>query len=236
MSKVSYVALYPTDFLADIGHLGNTELGIYTRLLLVYYRDQRPLPYDTDKLRRIAMTFSPEECRAMSEVLSEFFVAGSLSDGTRVWRHSRADRELERANESRNAQIKRTEAARIARWSAKPSVTESVTDSVTSYSQTENQNQNQKKKKKGAAAPVALPDWLPESAWQDWCDHRKAIRKAMTPKARELNLARLEELRNEGHDPVRVIENAIASNWTGLYGLKDGKGGNAAADQFAGAL
>jgi len=63
VSKTPYVALYPTDFLADVGHLGNTELGIYTRLLLVYYRDARPLPYDTDKLRRIAMTFSPEESR-----------------------------------------------------------------------------------------------------------------------------------------------------------------------------
>ena len=97
MTKAAYVALYPTDFLADVGHLGNTELGIYTRLLLVYYRDQRPLPWDTDKLRRIAMTFSPEECRALTEVLSEFFLATTLPDGTRIWRHKRADREIEQA-------------------------------------------------------------------------------------------------------------------------------------------
>jgi hypothetical protein len=170
------------------------------------------------------MTFSPEECKSLLEVLSEFFVAGSLSDGTRVWRHTRADREIERANETRNAQIKRTEAARKARWtegvSVTEPVTESVTDSVTPYSQTENQNQNYKKEKRGAVAPVPLPDWLPATAWQDWCDHRKAIRKAMTPKARQLNIARLAELRTEGHDPVRVIENAIASNWTGLYAPK----------------
>jgi uncharacterized protein YdaU (DUF1376 family) len=218
--------MYPTDFLAGVGHLGNTELGIYWRLLLVYYRDQRPLPYDTDKLRRIAMTFSPEEYKSLTEVLSEFFVAGSLSDGTRVWRHSRADREISRANESRDAQIKRTEAARNARWRNGVSVTESVTESVTPCSQTENQNHNQKKEKRGAVAPVVLPDWLPEAAWQDWCDHRKSIRKAMTPKARQLNIARLAELRDEGHDPGRVIENAIASNWTGLYPLKaDQKGG-----------
>lgn len=92
-----YFALYPTDFLADVGHLGNTELGIYWRLLLVYYRDGRPLPLDTDRLRRIAMTFSPEECRALDSVVAEFFTLSTEPDGTRVWRHKRADREIERA-------------------------------------------------------------------------------------------------------------------------------------------
>jgi len=227
MSKVSYVALYPTDFLADIGHLGNTELGIYTRLLLVYYRDQRPLPYDNDKLRRIAMTFSPEECKAMNEVLAEFFVAGSLSDGTRVWRHTRADRELERANESRNARIKRTEAARSARWNGKASVTESVTESVTSYSQTENQNQNQnqieeKEKKEsrqgksGVRPPLDLPEWLSAGSWQDWHAYRLA-RKGWTRRAQELSLQTLAQLRNDGHDPQRVIDQSIERGWSGLF-------------------
>jgi uncharacterized protein YdaU (DUF1376 family) len=97
--KPVYFAMYPTDFLAGVGHLGNTELGIYWRLLLVYYRDQRPLPGDMDKLRRIAMTFSPEECRALEEVVLEFFVPGVDDAGRRVYRHARADKEIERANQ-----------------------------------------------------------------------------------------------------------------------------------------
>jgi uncharacterized protein YdaU (DUF1376 family) len=95
--KFRYFALYPVDFLANVGHLGNTELGIYWRLLLVYYRDQRPLPSDVDKLRRIAMTFSPEECRALEEVVAEFFVPGTDDEGRRVYRHIRADKEIDRA-------------------------------------------------------------------------------------------------------------------------------------------
>ncbi|MBI5270662.1 MAG: YdaU family protein [Burkholderiales bacterium] len=93
-----YVALYPTDFLADIGHLGNTELGIYFRLLLIYYRDQRPLPFDTDRLRRLAMTFSPEEAKSLEQVMVEFFELATEPDGSRCWRHRRADQEIERAN------------------------------------------------------------------------------------------------------------------------------------------
>jgi uncharacterized protein YdaU (DUF1376 family) len=110
--KPVYFAMYPTDFLAGVGHLGNTELGIYWRLLLVYYRDQRPLPGDLDKLRRIAMTFSPEECRALEEVVLEFFVPGVDDAGRRVYRHARADKEIERA---RHAHARKSEGAAKAR-------------------------------------------------------------------------------------------------------------------------
>lgn len=98
MSAVPYIALYPGDFLADVGHLGNSELGVYWRLLLVYYRDGRPLPTDLYRLRRIAMTFSTEECRALDSILEEFFSPSTNPDGSRCWRHKRADSELERAN------------------------------------------------------------------------------------------------------------------------------------------
>lgn len=112
-----YFALYPTDFLADVGHLGNTELGIYWRLLLVYYRDGRPLPCDTDRLRRIAMTFSPEEARCLDQVVSEFFQLSVETDGTRVWRHKRADIEIAAAKGKHQAAVKKAQVAAEARWS-----------------------------------------------------------------------------------------------------------------------
>mgnify|MGYP001275821544 CR=1 FL=1 len=107
-----YFALYPTDFLADVGHLGNTELGIYWRLLLVYYRDERPLPFDTDRLRRIAMVFSPEEFRCLDQVVSEFFVLSTDGDGRRVWRHRRADEEIQKASSRIDAKRSGAEKAR----------------------------------------------------------------------------------------------------------------------------
>lgn len=124
-----YFALYPTDFLADVGHLGNTELGVYWRLLLVYYRDGKPLPFDTDKLRRLAMSFSPEECRVVDTVVAEFFVLTAEEDGSRTWRHKRADREIAAAHERHaKATMKATLAAK-ARWAGNahaPSIPEAI--------------------------------------------------------------------------------------------------------------
>lgn len=177
MSKTSFVALYPTDFLADVGHLGNSELGIYTRLLLVYYRDQRPLPSDIDKLRRIAMTFSPEEGKSLLEVLAEFFVPASMPDGTRVWRHKRADLELARASEKHAARVKQTEAARRARYpnaSVTESVTPSVTETVTGCSQTENQNQNQRKEH--MSTRVDMPAGF-QRFWAAWPRSERKVNK-----------------------------------------------------------
>jgi hypothetical protein len=64
---------------------------------------------------------------------------------------------------------------------------------------------------------TVLPEWLSAASWGDWCDHRKAIRSPMTPKAVDLAIRSLDELRRQGHDPTRVIENAIELGWRGLY-------------------
>lgn len=129
--SIPYIALYPGDFLADTGHLGNTELGIYWRLLLVYYRDGRPLPVDMDRLRRLAMTFSPEECRVLESVVTEFFVLTTNPDGSRCWRHKRADQELARAtnaHEKKSAAARATNAKRWGRASLSDSLAESHSD------------------------------------------------------------------------------------------------------------
>ena len=129
--SIPYIALYPGDFLADTGHLGNTELGIYWRLLLVYYRDGRPLPADMDRLRRLAMTFSPEECRVLESVVAEFFVLTTNPDGSRCWRHKRADQELSRAtnaHEKKSAAARATNAKRWGRASLSDSLDESLSD------------------------------------------------------------------------------------------------------------
>lgn len=127
--SVPYIALYPGDFLADTGHLGNTELGIYWRLLLVYYRDARPLPVDMDRLRRLAMTFSPEECRALESVLPEFFILTTRADGTRCWHHKRADIELNRATSAHNKKSEAAKATNAKRW-GKGSLSDSLGESL----------------------------------------------------------------------------------------------------------
>jgi hypothetical protein len=64
------------------------------------------------------------------------------------------------------------------------------------------------------APPSALPDWVPVEAWDSW---RKYKGKKLTPLARNLQLAKLGELRDQGHNPTTVINLAIESGWATFY-------------------
>lgn len=64
---------------------------------------------------------------------------------------------------------------------------------------------------------IELPEWLPREAWNDWADHRKKIKSAMTPRAAELSIEKLAEYREQGFSPGRVINNAIERGWRGLF-------------------
>ena len=79
-----------------------------------------------------------------------------------------------------------------------------------------------KKAKAAPAAPVVvLPTWLPESAWNDWVEHRSAVRAPLTQRAAELCIKKLEKMRDAGQDPVAVIEQSVLTGkWTDLYSVK----------------
>ena len=65
---------------------------------------------------------------------------------------------------------------------------------------------------------MAAPEWLDANAWVEWCGYRHG--RKWTPRAAELAIAKLAELRAAGHDPRLVIEQSIANGWTGLFPIK----------------
>lgn len=68
-----------------------------------------------------------------------------------------------------------------------------------------------------------LPDWLPAEAWERFDRFRtKKSGKGWTDDARALNLRTLARLRNEGQDPVAVIDQSIEKGWAGLFPVRDG--------------
>ena len=68
---------------------------------------------------------------------------------------------------------------------------------------------------------VPLPEWITAETWADWCAFRRAIRQApWTVKAASLSVSRLTALRDQGHDPQRVIEQSILNGWRGLFALR----------------
>ena len=96
-----YIALYPSDYLADTAHLGLTEHGVYWRMLLHYYQHCKPFPNELEKINRVILASTPEEKRVTEYILGEFFTLQRHDDGAMYWHHERADLEISSA-ESRH--------------------------------------------------------------------------------------------------------------------------------------
>ena len=64
-------------------------------------------------------------------------------------------------------------------------------------------------------AMPAAPDWLPAETWNRWLAHRREIKKPQTASAAALTLTQLAKAKSFGHDPVELLEIAIANGWQG---------------------
>lgn len=98
---------------------------------------------------------------------------------------------------------------------------------------TKDKQKGTKARAKRARVSVDLPDWLPESSWDDWLDHRAAMKAPFTRRAAELSIVVLGRLRDEGHDPVAVIDQSVLRGWTGLFAIRAQQGGQGGAEQQA---
>ena len=67
---------------------------------------------------------------------------------------------------------------------------------------------------------VPLPDWVPAKAWDAYVAMRKALRKPITAGAVELALRELDKLRQQGQDPVAVLEQSTLRSWQGIFAVK----------------
>lgn len=74
-----------------------------------------------------------------------------------------------------------------------------------------------KSREEEKAIQEVLPDWLPAVRWQDFVDHRKAIKKPMTDRARVGMVKHLQGLKDRGHDVLALMETAIRSGWQDVY-------------------
>ncbi|WP_104910509.1 helix-turn-helix domain-containing protein [Pseudomonas sp. LG1D9] len=68
---------------------------------------------------------------------------------------------------------------------------------------------------------TAKPTNVSATAWADWCQHRKEIRKSLTA----TTCARQAKTLAGHHDPDAVINQSISNGWTGLFPDKVVAGG-----------
>lgn len=213
------------DYVKDTLGLTMEQDGAYSRLLDQYYASEKALPTSRGELYGIARCRNAAERKAVDFVLTKFFT--QTTDG---WRQKRCDVELEEMvakskSASRSAKLRWSE--RNANGDATAMRTHSESDAkamLDKNQEPETKNQvpetkNQKVKIKGAAPP--LPDWLPPKAWADFVESRKAKKKPLTPRAAELAIQRLADLRAQGYDPQEMIDRAVLGSWDSFYPPKE---------------
>ena len=69
----------------------------------------------------------------------------------------------------------------------------------------------------------SLPDWLEKDrdVWDAWVEARTKSKHPPTDWAKSLAVAKLEHLREQGHNPRRLLADAAFHNWRTFYPAKD---------------
>lgn len=190
------------DYDAATLHLSWDEDQAYSRLLRIYYRDEKPIPADTGEACRLVRARTSSQRCAVQNVLHEFFEL--RDDG---WHNKRADEEIV------SYQAQASTNRRIARQRF-------VNDSSTNLQPNQNQIPEPDTRRKKRTAFV-LPAWVPQEPWEAWLEVRKKNHAPNTERALSLAVNELRRLRDaEGQDPKAVLELATMRGWRGLFPTK----------------
>lgn len=84
-------------------------------------------------------------------------------------------------------------------------------------------NTNSKNKTKENNTNNPLPLCINPTVWAEWVQHRKEIKKPLTPSTIKQQIAQLEKFDKLGMDTTEVINASISAGYTGLFALRVGK-------------
>ena len=64
---------------------------------------------------------------------------------------------------------------------------------------------------------IELPAFIDKEVWANWVQHRKELKKKLTPTSKEQQFKKLTEWHNQGYNVNLIINHAISSGWQGFY-------------------
>ena len=67
------------------------------------------------------------------------------------------------------------------------------------------------------AQPINLPDFIDAELFANFTQHRKEIKKPLTPHARDLIIKKLSDFNSRGLDANKALENSIINGWQGVF-------------------
>ena len=196
------------DFIKDTAFLTNEEVGIYLKLLWLYYDTESPLP---DDLFTLSMKINAREDEStVLGILKMFF---TLKDG--YWHQFRCEKEISSYKEFISDKSKAGKASAIKRALNKNStgVEQVLNISTTDEQLTTNHKpitNNHKPEREKKATVVAHPLTVTEQVWSDWLQIRKAKKLPMT----ETAWSQIQnEFRKSNLSDQQGVEYCCLSNW-----------------------
>lgn len=238
------------DYLKKTTGLTMAQDGAYRRALDWYYDREGPLPLkphvycelrcmtkaDRDAVDVVLARYFTETTEGYRKERCDEEIAAFLEGEEEADERREHERERQRRSRERRKELfaKLREHGIVPKWDTPITDLEAHLSRVTgrdshapvtpndTANQNQNQNQNQRiKPTRARAAPAALPEWLPPDAWRRWRRHRGS---KLTEGAVQLQLHKLEVLRDQGHAPETVIDLAIESGWATFYAPKGARG------------
>jgi uncharacterized protein YdaU (DUF1376 family) len=148
------------DFIKDTSFLTNEEIGIYLKLIWLYYDTEKPLP---NNLFELGMkTGTRDNTEMLSGLLEMFFSFHSVED---CWHHNRCDKEISHYKQQLTTASKAGKASALKRAMNKnpTSVEQTLNERSTEVQPTNNQQpitNNQEKNKRGSrlSPDLSFPD------------------------------------------------------------------------------
>lgn len=228
MAKFPSLPLFTDALIADTFHLDDAEFGRYIRLLMVAWRSPGTLiPNDPTWISK-RMGISPLEYgQKVAPLILQYFTPCD-SDAMLMQKRMRKEYEyLEKA--SRAGKIgaeKRWEKERAVENKGKTPMRSSC--DLDAKSMTPTPTPTPKEEVSITPLPpkgqvVEFPEWLPEDEFAAFVEFRQSIKHPLkTAHAVKLTIAALKKLKDEGHDPVDVLNQSIQRGWRGLFAVGGG--------------
>ena len=192
------------DYKSHTEHLSDMEDLAYRRMLDWCYLHEKPLPENVDEIGRHIRMRSHTDCIAV--VLQEFFY--QTENG---WLNTRVVQEIAKAGEKSS----KASASAKARWSKKDakamrthSEGNAIQDTIHITHNTEHKDIKPRKR-----VSIVCPDSVDQQVWDDFVQHRKTKRSAITQTALD---AIQREAAKAGWSLDQALRETVARGWTGF--------------------
>ncbi len=192
------------DFIKDTSFLTNEEVGIYMKMIWIYYDTEEPIP---NSLTELSMRVNARGKEDLIKGLLDLFFISS----TQGWHHKRCDKEIEHYRQQLEFASKagKASAAKRALNKTLSDVKQDSNDRSTTVQPTNNQQpltNNQKKNK----FVVVKPENIPEKIWDDFLELRKSKKAPLTERAWN---AILRESKKAGLTLEAALEEICERTW-----------------------